>query len=350
MRILFLAPMFHPNQLSWIQTLIDNKHEVEFWFLRKRLEDGIKKLIPINPKKIEHPFSSKIFSYYQALKEFDPEVVVGRNPHLNFFIFLFLFISKLQGRKTVIYTQTDLYQKMPFWRKLTVIILLNTIGNYWITPLEGCAASYPKFHSRAFYIPFTIEAVDEEKVNGHNQIKIISVGKLNQKRKNVLLLLKALKKLEGVVDFHLTLVGHLNYRQQHYQEIIKYIKENKLKSRVTIKKNIPYPKMILEYRKNNLFILPSSSEPAAYSLLEAMAAGLPVICSDSNGTKCYIEEGKNGYVFKSDDLEDLAEKIRIITSDQEKMKKMGERSNQMVKDKHKVSLFYKAFMKVIGDY
>ena len=37
------------------------------------------------------------------------------------------------------------------------------------------------------------------------------------------------------------------------------------------------------------------------SVLEAMAHSLPVICSDSNGTQCYIRPGENGYVFGTDD-------------------------------------------------
>ena len=341
--------MFHTNQIPWIQTLLDNKNKVEYWSLCNKMESNVESLKSINIKKIEQPYFNKIGAYYEQLKNFDPDVVVGRNPHLNLFILLFLLISRLQRRKTLIYTQTDLYQVMSFSRKIGVTILLNTIGNYWITPIKGCTNNYPKFHSRAFYTPFIATSLSQQNKNidCNNKINIISVGRLNQKRKNILLLLKALKQLEKKVDFHLTLIGHLNKKGQLYEEMIEFIKENNMESKVTIKENIPYQEMSLEYQKNNLFILPSSSEPAAYSLLEAMAAGLPVICSDSNGTKCYIEEGENGYIFKSNNLENLIEKITITTADHNKLKNMGERSAQIVKEKYNTELFYKAFEKLI---
>lgn len=353
MKTLFIAPMFHTNQIPWIQTLIENNHKVVYWSLCDKMECNTQCIKSIDIRRIEQPFLPKIGTYYQQLKEFDPDVVIGRNPHLNIFILFFLLISRLQNRKTMIYTQTDLYQAMPFLRKMGVFILLNIVGNFWITPLTGCRTDYPKFHNRAFYIPFVASVSTQSQRNcisnnmENNKINIISVGRLNQKRKNILLLLKALKLIEKKINFHLTLIGHLNKKEQPYKKITEFVKNNNLMNKVTIKENIPYQEMSLEYQKNNLFILPSSSEPAAYSLLEAMAASLPVICSDSNGTKCYIEVGKNGYIFKSDNLDDLIEKIMMITADQNKLKNMGERSAQIVRDKHNKNMFYEAFEKLI---
>ena len=54
-------------------------------------------------------------------------------------------------------------------------------------------------------------------------------------------------------------------------------------------------------RRTTSSFLPSSDEPAAVSHLEAMSHSLPVICSDSNGTRCYIRQGENGYVFRTGD-------------------------------------------------
>ena len=54
-----------------------------------------------------------------------------------------------------------------------------------------------------------------------------------------------------------------------------------------------------------LFVLASRDEPAAVSPLEAMAHSLPVVCSDSNGTRGYIRHGVNGFVFATDDHDDL---------------------------------------------
>lgn len=93
--------------------------------------------------------------------------------------------------------------------------------------------------------------------------------------------------------------------------------------------------------------MPGSFGYTAYPLLEVMNANLSVICSNTNGSKCYIEVNKNGYIFKSDNLDDLIEKIMMITADQNKLKNMGERSAQIVRDKHNKNMFYEAFEKLI---
>ena len=105
---------------------------------------------------------------------------------------------------------------------------------------------------------------------------------------------------------------------------------------------------IQEYLKSDIFVLPSSSEPFGYSVLEAMACGLPVICSDSAGVQWYIEEGVNGYVFKSNDLNDLTDKIKLVISDKAKMKKMGEESRRLVEEKYSPEVFYKKFMEILS--
>ena len=49
--------------------------------------------------------------------------------------------------------------------------------------------------------------------------------------------------------------------------------------------------------------------------LEAMSNGLPVIVSDCTAAKEYIIDGKNGLIFKNNDLDDLVAKIRWMSDD-----------------------------------
>ena len=71
-------------------------------------------------------------------------------------------------------------------------------------------------------------------------------------------------------------------------------------------------------KKKGLFILPSYSEPASISLLESISAGVPVICSDSCGTKIHIRENLNGFIFKTNNEISLLNKINIYLSSKKK--------------------------------
>ena len=79
---------------------------------------------------------------------------------------------------------------------------------------------------------------------------------------------------------------------------------------------------------------PSRIERAAVSPLEAMSHSLPVICSDSNGTQCCIRPSENGYVFKTDDLNDLVKCLESMISDRERLKQTGSRSYDLVLSEH----------------
>lgn len=61
----------------------------------------------------------------------------------------------------------------------------------------------------------------------------------------------------------------------------------------------------------DLFVLPSVTEGMSMALLEAMAAGLPIVASRVGGTVDVIVDKKNGLLFESGDKEGL---IRCITA------------------------------------
>ena len=123
-----------------------------------------------------------------------------------------------------------------------------------------------------------------------------------------------------------------------------YIKRHDLGQVVEIKTNLEHQEVLREYAKHDLFVLPSSNEPLAYSPLEAMGAGLPVICSDTNGFRWYVEEGENGYIFKSGDVADLRDKVSLTIS---RLQEMSKKSLDSVKQFYTPKSFYEKFMEAV---
>jgi UDP-glucose:(heptosyl)LPS alpha-1,3-glucosyltransferase len=54
------------------------------------------------------------------------------------------------------------------------------------------------------------------------------------------------------------------------------------------------------YRSADLLVFPTLSDPFANVCLEALACGLPVMTTNSNGAAEILSEGKNGYVLSAD--------------------------------------------------
>ena len=346
MKFLFIAPRFHTNQYFIVKILQKKGHNVAF-FVRDKNKASEKHDI-LEPIVIRRFLN---LGYFRKIKKLNPDIIVVRDPNKLFSLVTLLMARILKIKNILIYTQGPLCRKQNLKTKMNKIFL-TVFKAKWITPVLGEKEKYEKFDKRAYYLPFTIEPIiksfKDKQFFLDGNINIISVGKLNLPRKNIILLFEAIKKLKNEFPLHLTVIGFLeNEKGEHYLKTLNFVEENNLSDIITIKKNIDLFEVYEEYKKNDLFILPSSNEPAAYSIIEAMACGLPVISSDTNGTSCYIEEGRTGYIFKSNDLNDLIKKICLIISDKNKLLKMGEESCSLAIKNHNPESFYKKFMGII---
>lgn len=114
-----------------------------------------------------------------------------------------------------------------------------------------------------------------------------------------------------------------------------------------IKTNLPRKDMDAEYAGADLFVIPSTGEPASVSQLEAMSFSLPVICSDKNGTACYVEDGVTGYLFRDMDEADLLKKLDRMLSEKDRIPEMGAAGYRAVMEKYGFDRYYDSVMKVL---
>lgn len=114
---------------------------------------------------------------------------------------------------------------------------------------------------------------------------------------------------------------------KQYNEI-KLILEENFKERFILLGSKKHDEIIDYYSAADLSILPSLMEATSISGLEAMAASLPLVGTNVGGIPVIIKDGKNGLLCKSENPEDLAEKLdKLLSLD---IIKMGEKSKEMV--------------------
>lgn len=80
------------------------------------------------------------------------------------------------------------------------------------------------------------------------------------------------------------------------------------------------------------------AEGCSNSILEYMAAGLPVICSDSGGNAELVEDGVTGFVVPGEDAEHLAEKLLFLAEHPELARQMGGSGARRVREEFSVGL------------
>jgi UDP-glucose:(heptosyl)LPS alpha-1,3-glucosyltransferase len=81
----------------------------------------------------------------------------------------------------------------------------------------------------------------------------------------------------------------------------------------------------------DVFAFPTFYDPCSLVVLEAMGAGLPVITTRQNGAGELLSEGRDGYVIDSPwAVEQMAERLRLLVTDDELRRRMGEQARTNV--------------------
>lgn len=157
-----------------------------------------------------------------------------------------------------------------------------------------------------------------EKISNLGNKKIISVGRLDG-QKGYDLLIKIWKKvIKKSPDWILEIYGEGADRKK----LEKQIKENNLENSLSLKGTIN--NIQDKYLESSIYVMSSRYEGMPMVLLEAMSYGLPVVSFDCKcGPKDIIKNGKSGYLCKSYDVNEMAEKIEKLIMDEESRKKMG---------------------------
>ncbi|MBC8465159.1 MAG: glycosyltransferase family 4 protein [Parcubacteria group bacterium] len=354
-------PRFHLNLRMRVKALQDAGHHVSVLALRSL--NGLEDYDVVSPYVVEegcvsqairHIFSNvfgreftekimyiwsvpRIRSVIYFLQKVRPDMIFVRGQK-NMFTVTMSFSARLLCRNVYLLAQTERYCGDTLSKRVTLFVLKYIIRvRGIISPLENICS---QAHSLYVYIPFATSVPERIRyISKSGPLRILAVGKF-QKRKDFLLLLRAYKELLVRYDITLTLVGS-SYDEEYEHEIVEYIREHIPSDAVSVLRDVPHVDMEEIFLQHDIFVLPSYAEPAAYTPLEAMAHGLPVIVSDTCGTKCYIEEGENGYIFKSKDVISLKRALEQCLGNRQHCVNMGRCARKKAETHHTTTVFAK---------
>ena len=373
MRFLYIAPRYHTNQIPIMKGLLEHGHEVCFIsHYSGKIEDytyvtpvvaGYSKFFLVFEKlytkvlKRNDSMASNMKLKYgfpplgkiaKLVKEFDPDVVIIRERSI-YSICAYLSIRKYNCSKI-------LYNQSPYWEKkikndLPHRLVRSLLPKVRMTPVLGEKRDGNVTEPYAVFVPFIMEpklSFEKKIWFREDEIHILCVGKY-EKRKNIYMLLEVLNKLKKYYPVRLTVVGECSNRfQQEYKlGLEKYIEDNSLQHEVELFTNLSREQMEMQYEESDLFIIPSTKEPASVSQLEAMAFSLPVICSDKNGTACYVKNGETGYLFRDNDTDSLCDILETMIKDKDKMIEMGRQGYREIVDSCNFDLYYQGICKCV---
>jgi glycosyltransferase involved in cell wall biosynthesis len=82
------------------------------------------------------------------------------------------------------------------------------------------------------------------------------------------------------------------------------------------------------------------------SINEAMCFGLPVICSEADGTEReLVRENQNGHFFENGNIESLCQQLRKMLSNLAKAKQMGLESERIIREEINIQTVLQKYIK-----
>jgi glycosyltransferase involved in cell wall biosynthesis len=162
-----------------------------------------------------------------------------------------------------------------------------------------------------------------------NEKLILSIGRLEE-IKGFQYLITALSRIQSEINpIKLVIAGpEFNYGQQ----LRKLTAETKMEDKVIFYGPIDGREKLDAFAAADITVVPSIYEGFSIFLLEAMAAGKPIIATKTGIAQELIQNGKNGFLTNSGDAEDLSEKILTILNDNQLSSLIGRESRNTAKD------------------
>jgi len=155
-------------------------------------------------------------------------------------------------------------------------------------------------------------------------VVLLSVGELNR-NKNHETAIRALAMTQNN-NIHMVICG-----QGSLENHLK-----KLSSRLRIENRVHFlgfrTDVVEICKASDIFVFPSKREGLPASIMEAMACGLPVVCSRIRGNSDLIEEGAGGYLCPANNADTFAEAIKELAKNKQLREKMGEHNRSAVQE------------------
>lgn len=183
----------------------------------------------------------------------------------------------------------------------------------------------PKIQKKSVVIMNPIKDNLPEPWQGKRKKQIVNFCRL-EKQKNLPLLIDAFEKFYQVhSDYTLVIYGDGRERDN----LIKYIKEKGLETTITLH---PAVENVHELIKDTMMFVSSSDyEGLSNSMIEAMAIGLPTICTDCpcGGARMVIRNGENGLLVPVRNVHMLFASMNKVASYGEDIKKISSEASKI---------------------
>ena len=294
-----------------------------------------------NPKK-------RYFALRKYIKTFKPDTVISYSTSPS----MITCLLKLLGAKfNLIVSERNTTQQIGKTEKLR--FFLYRWANH-IVPNSHSQASFINKHfpNLTSKVKVITNFVDTEKFSPtteampeHEETRMVCVGRL-MPQKNLPHFIEAIAQVvKDGYKIHVDWFGK-DLKDAYSVECHDAVKDHHLEDVFVFQE--PSSSIQDEYRKADVFCLPSLYEGFPNVLCEAMSCGKPVLCSRVCDNPNIVSEGENGYLFDPHSVEDMALTIeRYVDLDVGKKNETSSKSREIAVDLFSKDSFIRKYIDIL---
>ena len=189
-----------------------------------------------------------------------------------------------------------------------------------------------------------------ESYNGERKKRVVNFCRISA-QKNLIMLVNAFAEFhEEFPEYELDIIGDPvgNEVEGYLDSVNERIRYHHLENSIHV---LPAKRYIHDYIKDySMFVSSSDYEGMSNSMLEAMAMGLPCVCTDcpAGGARAVIKDGENGLLTPVGDSHALYLAMKKIAENPELANKLSQNSVK-IREEQSVDKIIKKWMELIDD-
>jgi glycosyltransferase involved in cell wall biosynthesis len=153
------------------------------------------------------------------------------------------------------------------------------------------------------------------------KLKVIYVGELSP-QKGIYSLLRAIEFFNDQVEFNVVGSG---------LERLSVENQKKLKESSVFHGYMLQGELFKLYSECDVFLFPTLGDGFGFVVIEAMAAGLPIICSNNSVGTDAVKEHENGFTFQAGDNDEMINHIQYFVNNRHEVARMGRNAAEAAK-------------------
>ena len=293
------------------------------------------------------PRVTRVLRLLKILYKYKPTTIISYLPSVN----ITTCIARMFYRCNLIVSDRNVCTEINW--KVKIQYLLYRFAQYVIpnsyTQGKFIEHHFPSLKKKIYPI---INFVDSDRFTPqfsdvlNEPVKIVTVARYTH-AKNTLKFMEVVRMAKNLrLNVYFDWYGNKEHDTEYYAQVEAKYNEMDIADYMMLHTSCTNIEEV--YRKSDVLCLPSLWEGYPNVIVEAMASGLPVICSNIYENPYIIEDGVGGFLFNPEEPEDILRTIvRIENMTLEARRRMGLHNRQLCLERNSESAFVDAYIRLL---